>query len=107
MEVEAGLPPAWICVQTKVLLAMTRMQSLPPHPPFHQWLQSALRTQTAAVVHKSNIENILQQFPITATKLESRIHQNIYPSTMASRSTNFNDAFIGRNLQLTVNGTEG
>ena len=70
IEIEAGLAPTWLRLQTKVLLAITRMQSLSSQHPIYGWIERGLRTRTAAVVHRSNIENILQQFPITTTKLE-------------------------------------
>ena len=63
MEMESGLEPAWIRLQTKVLLAVTRMQSLSARHPMQDHLASALRTRTANVTHRSNFENILQQFP--------------------------------------------
>jgi len=71
MEIEAGLTPAWIRLQTKVLLSMTRLQALSTHHPIHKWIQSALRTRTAFMTHRSILENIFNQFPVTATKIES------------------------------------
>ena len=71
MEIEAGLQPAWIRLQIKALQSVTRMQSLSTKHPIHEWLQNARRTRTAAISHRSNLENILQQFPHTATKTET------------------------------------
>ena len=67
MEIESGLPPPWLRLQTKVLSAITRMQTLATNHPIHGFLTEGLRTRTADVKHRSNIENILQQFPITTT----------------------------------------
>ena len=67
MEIESGLPPPWIRLQTKVLSSLTRMQSLAPHHPIHQFISNGLRTRTAAIKHRSCIENALQQFPVTTT----------------------------------------
>ena len=68
MEIESGPEPPWIRLQTKALLAVTRMQSLSAKHPIQEWLAGALRIRTAAVSHRSNLENILQQFPhMTAT----------------------------------------
>ena len=67
MEIESGLTPAWIRLQTKVLSSLTRMQALSTDHPIHEFLSEGLRTRTAAVTHRTNIENILQQFEITTT----------------------------------------
>ena len=67
MEIESGLPPPWIRLQTKALSALTRMQTLATNHPIHEFLTEGLRTRTADVKHHSNIENIMQQFPITTT----------------------------------------
>ena len=66
MEVETGLQPPWIWLQTKILLATTRMQSLSMKHPIQEWLTSALQTRTACIPYRSNLENILQQFPTCA-----------------------------------------
>jgi len=71
MEIESDLQPLWIRLQTKVLLAITRMQSLSAKHPVKEWLMSALRTRTAAITHRSNLENVLQQFPQTTERIES------------------------------------
>ena len=71
MEIETGLQPAWIRLQTKTLLATTRMQSLSARHPIHEWLANALRTRTACIPYKSNLENILQQFPHMCTRIET------------------------------------
>jgi hypothetical protein len=60
-------------LQTKVLSALTRMQTLATNHPIHEFLASGLRTRTSAVKHRSNIENILQQFEITTTGVLSTI----------------------------------
>ena len=78
MEIETGLQPAWIRLQTKVLQATTRMQSLPSKHPIHEWLTNALRTRTACISHRSNFENTLQQFPYTCEKIET-IETHIRP----------------------------
>jgi len=67
MELESDLPPPWIRLQTKVLCSLTRLQTLKQNHPIHEFLAEGLRTRTAAVKHRSNIENIMQQFPITTT----------------------------------------
>ena len=67
MEIESGLAPTWIRLQTKVLCSLTRMQALNTNHPIHELLNESLRTRTAAVAHRTNIENILQQFEITTT----------------------------------------
>ena len=60
MEIESGLQPVWIRLQTKVLLAITRMQSLSTNHPIQQWLLNALRVRTANISHRSNLENAFQ-----------------------------------------------
>ena len=71
LEIEAGLQPAWIRLQEKVLRAVTRLQSLSVKHPIHEWLGNARINRTAAITHRSNLENIMQQFPETATKIEA------------------------------------
>ena len=72
MEKEADLQPTWIWLQTKVLQAISRMQSLSGKHPLREWFKNALRTRTANVKHRSNLENILQQFPhITVGNIET------------------------------------
>jgi hypothetical protein len=71
MEIEAGLQPAWIRLQTKVLQSITRMQSLAAEHPIQKWLSNAEKTRTAAITHRSNLENVLYQFPHMATKIKS------------------------------------
>ena len=71
MENESGLPPAWIRLQTKVLQSTTRMQTLAEDHPIQKWLQEARINRTSAATHRSNLENVMQQFPQTATKLEA------------------------------------
>ena len=79
MEIESGLPPPWIRLQTKVLSALTRMQTLATNRPIHEFLTEGLRTRTAAIKHRTNIENILQQFPITTTGTLGTISPFIRP----------------------------
>ena len=72
MEKEADLQPTWIRLQTKVLQAISQMQSLSGKHPLREWFKNALRTRTANVKHRSNLENILQQFPhITVGNIET------------------------------------
>src|SRR5947207_1402375 len=58
----------WIRLQTKVLLSITGMQSLSLRHPIQEWLTNTLRTRTAHISHRSNLENILQQFPYIYAK---------------------------------------
>src|SRR2546423_6222388 len=39
-----GLQPAWIRLQTRVLSALTQMQSLPPNHPIWTWLNPSTHT---------------------------------------------------------------
>jgi ribonuclease HI len=71
MEIESGIQPSWLRLQTKVLLAITRMQTLSEKHPMKEWLSSALRTRTAAISYRSNLENALQQFPYMCETIES------------------------------------
>ena len=71
MEAETDLQPPWIRLQSKTLLAATRMQSLSVKHPIQEWLTNALRTRIACTPHQSNLENILQQFPHMCGKTES------------------------------------
>ena len=78
MEMETGLQPPWIRLQTKVLLSITRMQSLSLKHPIQEWLTNALRTRTACIPYRSNLENVLQQFPYTCGRIET-IEPHIRP----------------------------
>ena len=71
MKMESDLEPPWIRLQTKALLAITRMQSLSTKHPIQNWLANALRTRTAVIPHRSNLENILQQFPHMTETIET------------------------------------
>ena len=71
MEIETGLPPSWLRLQTKVLQAITRMQTLSKKHPLQEWLANAMRTRTAQNPHQSNLENILQQFPQMTENIET------------------------------------
>jgi len=71
MEVESGLQPVWLRLQTKALQALTRMHSLSAKHPLHTWLANALRTRTAVYPYLSNFENILRQFPQTTERTET------------------------------------
>src|SRR5436190_21154671 len=47
------------------------MQSLSMKHPIQEWLTSALRTRTACIPYRSNLENILQQFPHMCARIET------------------------------------
>ena len=71
MEIEAGLQPTWPHLQTKVLQAVARMQTLSAKHPLQKWIKNAMRTRTSHCRHQSNLENILQQFPQTTEQIET------------------------------------
>ena len=71
MEIETGLPPTWLRLQTKVLLAATRLQSLSARHPIQPWVEEACRTSTAVIKHRSTLGNIYNQFPFTTARIES------------------------------------
>jgi len=62
LEIEANLEPPWIRLQTKVLSAVTRMQTLPANHPIHHWIAQAWCTRTANTIHRSNLQNVMHQF---------------------------------------------
>jgi len=70
MEIEAGLMPTWIRLQTKTLLAYTGMQSLAESHPIHEWINKAKINRTSKVTHLSPLENILKHFRNTARAIE-------------------------------------
>ena len=70
MEIEAGLAPTWIRLQTKTLIAVTRMQSLSKDHPIQKWLGKARTSRTAGIRHISPLENILRQFADEVTRTE-------------------------------------
>ena len=71
MEIETGLQPSWLRLQTKTLQAITRMQTLSKKHPLQEWLANAMRTRTAQNPHQTNLENILQQFPQMTENIET------------------------------------
>src|SRR5436309_5046238 len=71
LKIESGIQSSWLRLQTKVLLAITRMQTLSKRHPIKEWLLSALRTRTAAIPYRSNLENALHQFPHMCESIES------------------------------------
>ena len=84
MEIESDLQPAWIRLQTKVLLAVTRMQSLSSLHPIHKWISNALRTRTSSIRHRSNLEHVFQHFPQLTAAIET-IEPFIRPPWWTSR----------------------
>jgi ribonuclease HI len=78
LEIETGLQPTWLRLQSKVLCATTRMQTLSANHPLQTWLAEAMRTRTACTRHQSNLENILQQFPYMTEAIET-IEPHIRP----------------------------
>ena len=71
MGIKAELEPAWIRLQIKVLPAVVRMRSLSTSHPIQEWISNAMRTRTVNVRHRSNLENVLQQFPILTEAIET------------------------------------
>src|SRR5204863_22924 len=47
------------------------MQTLLEKHPLHEWLASAMRTRTAQNPHQTNLENVLQQFPLMTENIET------------------------------------
>ncbi len=84
LEIESDLQPAWIRLQTKVLLAVTRMQSLSSLHPIHEWILRALRTRTSSIRHRSNLEHVFQHFPQLTAEIET-IEPFIRPPWWTSR----------------------
>ena len=74
-----GLQPSWLRLQTKVLCATTRMQTLSSKHPLQKWLAEGMRTRTA-----HTLENILQQFPCMTEAIET-IEPYIRPSWWAPK----------------------
>jgi phosphoribosyl-AMP cyclohydrolase len=68
MELESAMQPAWLRLQTKVLSAVARMQSLHSKHPIKQWIAKAKKAAALnkKIAHLSNLENILTQFPALA-----------------------------------------
>ena len=69
MEMETNRKPPWLRLQTKTLFATTRIQSLPTKHPYKNPLTKALPTRTACILHRLNLENVLQQFPYVIERL--------------------------------------
>jgi Zn ribbon nucleic-acid-binding protein len=77
MKIESGLQPAWIRLQTKVLSAVTWMQSLLPNHPIWSWLTQAVQNARASakhIPHCSNLENLAREFPSFITCTIERVN---------------------------------
>lgn len=82
MEREAGLPPPWIRLQTKVLSAAARMKSLSLNHPCGALIEQGLKAATAGKrpVHCSILENLAMEFPkFMAKNLERSIPHSSSP----------------------------
>jgi hypothetical protein len=74
MEVDSGIPPAWLSLQTKALSSAARFKSLHHDHPLRPWLKNARKvaSRNYKVTHVSNLENMIQQFPeIMSQSVES------------------------------------
>src|ERR1700758_4614504 len=76
MEIESGIQPAWLRLQTKALSAATRMQSLAPKHPIKRWIKKAKRAASSntRITHISGFENIAVQFPLPCKRYRKSIH---------------------------------
>jgi hypothetical protein len=99
MEIETGLQPAWIRLQTKTLLATTRMQSPSTKHPIHEWLANALRTRTACMPHK--IESRKHTATIPTHVHKNRDNRDIHPSPMVDINGENQDRDDKRSFQKT------
>jgi len=65
MEIESGIMPAHLRLQTKVLGAVVRLHSLSRKHPIHWWLARAKKKVSSGkkITHVSNLENIAKEFP--------------------------------------------
>lgn len=71
MKIEIDLQSTWIRFQIKALQSVTYMLSLFIKHSIHEWLENTRRVRTIVISHRSNLENIMQQFPHTTTKMET------------------------------------
>ena len=83
MEIESGIPPAWIRLQSKALSATVRMVSLAHGHPVQKWITKAktaakrarkmadkVRIARCKITHMTNLENMAVQFPFVLEDLE-------------------------------------
>jgi hypothetical protein len=72
MEVESATQPAWIRLQTKVLSAAVRLQSLARNHPIKRWTRKANKAASTGrhIKHMSNLENIAVEFPFALQRVQ-------------------------------------
>src|SRR5579871_3201908 len=85
MEIESGLPPPLIRLQTKVLSALTRTQTLATNHPIREFLTEGLHRRTAAVKHRANMEK--HSTAASHHNRDSRHHLTLHSSSMVPRHT--------------------
>jgi Reverse transcriptase (RNA-dependent DNA polymerase)/Endonuclease-reverse transcriptase len=74
MEVESGIMPAHLRLQTKTLAAVVRFQSLSRKHPIQRWLARARKKvlSDGKISYLSNLENIMGEFPLTLEPVERK-----------------------------------
>jgi hypothetical protein len=81
LEVDSGIQPAWLRLQTKSLSAFTRFKSLSHKHPIKSLIRDAranIRTGRK-IVHASNLENIFIQFPDIAKQKIVKVRPAPHP----------------------------
>jgi hypothetical protein len=74
MEVETGLPPPHIRLQSKILRAITRTQTLPDTHLLTLWHKKATTNGGNPTTFASNLEDLVKQYPEQMiTKIETII----------------------------------
>jgi len=71
LEIETGLAPAHLRLQSKILRSFTRMQTLPENHPTNACIERAIKSKSRTFI--TNLEYLAQTFPDYTKPLE-RIH---------------------------------
>jgi ribonuclease HI len=71
MQIETGLIPPHLRLQTKVLRTLTRMQTLPNSHPLKEWIEIARNNSNKISSFPSNLDNLAKQFPEIMTPSET------------------------------------
>src|SRR5204862_7045298 len=84
LEIETGLAPAHLRLQSKILRSFTRMQTLPENHPTNSCIERSIKSKSRTFI--TNLEYLAQTFPDYTTSPERIQPPGRVPSWTAHRS---------------------
>jgi hypothetical protein len=79
LQIETGLIPPHLRLQSKVLRTLTRMQTLPNSHPLKEWIEIARNNSDKTTSFPSNLDNLAKQFPELTSIPSETIRPHIRP----------------------------